>query len=229
MTGRMAGDSHTWFPRRHSWSRGVGSAYVIAVPSLATLFTQGTLAQDRTWGTNPDAQISSEPNLGPALSSSSGQPQVPPKARGQNRPGPYPRPASPWTAASVTALAPSAPQLRYRSPGTGVLTAQEGDSRGLCQSCASSLPLAPRSARQEGASAVNSRVQPVTRAPQAPQIRCFTLSRLLAPSADPCGFLLPSLYSSQRHQPVSIRLRASAFPWLRLPECRRWKAKSSAL
>lgn len=95
LTGRMAGDSHTWFPRRHSWSRGVGHAYVIAVPSLATLLTQGTLAQDRTWRTNPDVQISSKPNLGPALSSSSGQPQVPPKARGQNRPGLYPRPASP--------------------------------------------------------------------------------------------------------------------------------------
>lgn len=56
----------------------------------------------------------------------------------------------------------------------------------LCRSLCS-----PRSARQ-GASAVNSRVQPVTRAPQAPQTRCRTLSRYPAPSAGASGFLHPA-------------------------------------
>lgn len=47
LTGRVAGDSHTWFTEGTAGA-GVWDAYLIAVPSLATWSPRGTLAQDRT-------------------------------------------------------------------------------------------------------------------------------------------------------------------------------------
>lgn len=129
----------------------------------------------------------------PKLSVSSGQPQVPPKARNQSRPCPRPRSANPRHCPRRCALSLSAPHQgsgeprlesahRSERPRSWILpTLRQLPGRLLC---------ALHSARQ-GASAVNSRVKPVTRAPQAPQTRCRTLSRYPAPSAGACGFLLP--------------------------------------
>lgn len=56
LTDRVAGDSHTWFIKGTAGA-GVWDAYLIAMSSLATSAPRETLAEDRTRGTNPDAQI----------------------------------------------------------------------------------------------------------------------------------------------------------------------------
>lgn len=187
LTGRVAGDSHTWFTEGTAGA-GVWDAYLIFVPSLATSALQGTPAQDRTQG-----QIlmlkSSKPKLSAPL-------QANPKfhAKLVIRADPaHAHALLTQDTARVAALSLSAPQQGYVEPRLESAH-RSGRPRSWILPTLRQLPgrllCALRSARQ-GASAVNSRVKPVTRAPQAPQTRCRTLSRFPAPSAGAYGFLLP--------------------------------------
>lgn len=186
---RVAGDSHTWFTEGTAGA-GVRDAYLISVPSLGiSAHTHTHTARGPRHKTEPEGQIlmlkSSKPN------SPSAPLPVNPKFHpnlGLRADPTHTHALLALDTAGVAALVSECPAAGVRgAPRPRMLTDLGGHAPRLRQSCASSRAApsalrAPRSASQ-GASAVNSRVQPVTRAPQAPQTGCHTLSSYPAPSA----------------------------------------------
>lgn len=145
-----------------------------------------------TRGTNPEVQTSSKPNFGSALSASSGQPQVAPKARSQSRLFLSPRPASPGSCPRRRAVSECPATGGQGAPGRKCSPLWEATVLRWANPASApgrSLPAPPAKPLLRS---THSRVQPVTRAPQAPQTRCRTRSKHLAPSAGPYGFLRPA-------------------------------------
>ncbi|KAM7322967.1 hypothetical protein ACRRTK_018472 [Alexandromys fortis] len=205
LTGRVAGYSHTWFPDGAAGAE-LWDAYVIALPPLATSPTLGTPDQDRTHGTNPDVQIFSKPNLGPCTQRLFRSTPSSTQSSGLKRTLPTPTPRKPRTAARFSHCAVSeCPATGVRgAPGHGCLPLREATLRNSANPAPAPGPLAACSARR-GASTVNSRVQPVTRAPQAPRTPCHMLCGNLAPSAGAYGFLHPACaLTGADHRDVSL-------------------------